>query len=782
MSSVIANSPRIDESIDRFEEAWNLRTTSPPEVRTFLPEGDAAERGAALTELLRVDMERRWDSEMRRTFDDYLREFPELSMDGRSDLAFEEYRHRIEQGEQIRPDDYRSRFGVDINHWPRLGDKEGETHALRAANESTFDILTQDAERLVASIESFPVAGDAFGDFRIIEPLGEGKFSRVYLTQQGELAGRRVVLKVSGELWSESEKLARLQHTHVVPVYSVHRVGPLQAICMPFLGRDTLDKVLRRERERQTEPSPAARRRTAAEEARIAGFTAKLADALEHAHRRGILHRDLKPANVLVSDEGEPLILDFNLSENLVVGGATSLLVGGTLPYMAPEHLQAVLSRDALGPGCDIYSLGVMLYEMLVGELPFTRHEGNFLDAVTRMIRDRKSDRRWQSKLRAAASPDMAAIVEKALAPDVAHRYPSAAHLRDDLRRHMDSQALIHAPNKSPTQTLSKWARRHRHRLTVGWIASTAVILLAIAGSVAGLQIQRNRALQSAATAAEFAREFAALRMELALPGAAPDLTSVAVDRAAAALAMVSADEPGNAWHGTSPYRELAEPPARELDRQVNELRYLLQAERRATEHGAEHVGDLPVVRALEQMQRSEYAQARDTLNTATQTDPSDPVLWLLLGDCQAAEEDWSLAEESFTRCLALAPASPVAYFHRGLSRMYRQAYAPAIRDFRAFLRLRPQSYSGLLNRAIAYRKSGQLELALADIDAAIGCEQPGCRAYLVRSGIQAALGAAELAEADRLAGLALRPRDADGWAAREKSRSIPTSPRPSTT
>ncbi len=762
MSSGITNSAVIDASIDRFEEAWNHPATCPPDVRTFLPSGDAKDRAVALTELLRVDMERRWHTAERQTLADYLREFPELSVPGRADLAFEEYRILVEQGEDARPEDYQRLHGIDTRAWPRLKEMERDTHALRSMHDSTFDILTQDTDRLVSSIESFPVPGDVFGDFRILEPLGEGKFSRVFLTQQGELADRKVVLKVSGELWSESEKLARLQHTHIVPVYSIHRVGPLQAICMPYLGRDTLDRVLRRARKHD-----ARQRRTETEEAKTCRFFAKLADALDHAHRRGILHRDLKPANVLVSDEEEPLILDFNLSENLVVGGTTSLLIGGTLPYMAPEHLQAVLSRDRLGPECDVYSLGVMLYEMLVGELPFARQEGNFLDTVTRMIRDRKSDQRWQSKLRQRTSPDLATIVEKSLAPEPAARYATAGQLCDDLQHHAASRPLQHARNASPAQTLTKWVRRHRHRLTVGWIAAAATILLTLAGLVAVLQFQRNRELQSSATAAAFGREFASLRMDLALPDAAPELTRAAADRSARALAMVAAEEAGDAWHARSPYRDLADQPARQLDRQVDELRYLLQVKQQMIDRVDEHYRDLPMVQAIARMRSGEFAQARHALTQATQDEPSDPVLWLLLGNCQVAAEEWSLAEESFTRCLALAPDSPVAYFHRGLCRMFRSAYDGAVRDFSMFLKLRPQSYSGLLNRAICFRQAGKLELALADIDAAIASGQPGSRAYLVRSEIHAALGESALAEADRLTGISILPRDADGWAAR---------------
>ena len=100
-----------------------------------------------------------------------------------------------------------------------------------------------------------------------------------------------------------------------------------------------------------------------------------LAEGLEHAHERGVLHLDLKPANVLMADDGQPMLLDFNLSQP--VRGGHAEFVGGTLPYMAPENLAAyrhgVRGGDARG---DIYSLGVMLFELLTGQLPFPIREG----------------------------------------------------------------------------------------------------------------------------------------------------------------------------------------------------------------------------------------------------------------------------------------------------------------------------------------------------------------------------------------------------------------------
>ena len=100
-------------------------------------------------------------------------------------------------------------------------------------------------------------------------------------------------------------------------------------------------------------------------------MASRLADGLAHAHERGILHRDLKPANILMTDEGQPMLLDFNLSEDSEVRPGAAAAVGGTLPYMAPEHLEALRGGASPDARSDLYSLGVILYELLTVRRPF---------------------------------------------------------------------------------------------------------------------------------------------------------------------------------------------------------------------------------------------------------------------------------------------------------------------------------------------------------------------------------------------------------------------------
>jgi serine/threonine protein kinase len=135
-------------------------------------------------------------------------------------------------------------------------------------------------------------------------------------------------------------------------IISVHRSDNIQAICMPYFGRTTLAEAL--QDDSQDDGRWCLTRRLAgcwkrvdaawrSDETECCRIAAKIAAGLAHAHQRGIIHRDLKPANKLLADNGDPMIVDFNLSDDVVVGGRLSLMVGGTLPYMAPEHLEAVL-------------------------------------------------------------------------------------------------------------------------------------------------------------------------------------------------------------------------------------------------------------------------------------------------------------------------------------------------------------------------------------------------------------------------------------------------------
>ncbi len=348
-----------------------------------------------------------------------------------------------------------------------------------------------------------PDVGDEVFGFRLRRALGEGAFARVFLAEQADLAGRPVVLKISDIEGTEPQTLAQLLHTNIVPIYSLHEDRPagLRAVCMPYLGGASLSAVLGRlwidsswpdsgeslvsalesvesprpEELRRgghdgdvgasTEDSappggsageiPRAALRALSFERAAAWIVAQLAEGLDHAHQRGILHRDIKPANILMGAEGQPLLLDFNLAQDRTEDQAHAT-IGGTVPYMAPEHLRALAGRTSalirrVDHRSDIYSLGMVLAEMLTGHRPF--EESGTYSAIPSQIEAMALERSQADpsvrRDRSDLSWGIESIVRKALAADMSRRYQQAAHLAEDLRRLLDDRPLKYAPELS---------------------------------------------------------------------------------------------------------------------------------------------------------------------------------------------------------------------------------------------------------------------------------------------------------------------------------------------
>ncbi len=362
-----------------------------------------------------------------------------------------------------------------------------------------------------------PDVGDEVFGFRLRAELGKGAFARVFLAEQAALGGRAVAVKISAIEGGEPQTLAQMQHTHIVPIYAVHedpRSG-LRAVCMPYFGGASLARVSaelwagaappttgRQFADAltavQSAPPPAdsggqtplaALRRESFCRA-VMWVAARLAEGLHHAHQRRVLHRDIKPANILLGADGQPMLLDFNLAQDL---GQTAVqaVLGGTVAYMAPEHLRAMARRTpALVKGVDhrsdIYSLGMVLYETLTGARPF-EHSGSY--SVTPLhIEAMATDRDKAAPSLRARRPDaswgLESVVRKCLAPDPAARYQQAEDLAEDLRRLLDHRPLAHAPELSRRERVAKWARRHP-RLTVAGGAAVVVGGVLLAGGAA---------------------------------------------------------------------------------------------------------------------------------------------------------------------------------------------------------------------------------------------------------------------------------------------------------
>jgi serine/threonine protein kinase/tetratricopeptide (TPR) repeat protein len=361
-----------------------------------------------------------------------------------------------------------------------------------------------------------PGPGDTLLGFRLLRELGRGAFARVYLAEQADLAGRPVVVKVSAVRGAEPQLLAQLQHTHIVPVYSVHEdaASGVRALCMPFFGGASLSDVLRALHAKTPRPARGADLVAALDEvgAPVAGnpaasgesprdvlarlpyahaaawVVARLAEGLEHAHARGVLHRDVKPSNALLTADGQAMLLDFNLAEEGDVDPAHATLAG-TVAYMAPEHLQALARRDPalarrVDHRADVYALGMVLFEMLAGSRPFDQ-SGSYAPLPV-LIEAMAVERGRTVPSVRRARPDvpwgLESVVRKCLAPDPNRRYQRAGELAEDLRRFLADRPLRHAPELSSRERAAKWRRRHP-RLTAGAaVASVAATALLAAG------------------------------------------------------------------------------------------------------------------------------------------------------------------------------------------------------------------------------------------------------------------------------------------------------------
>ncbi len=489
---------------------------------------------------------------------------------------------------------------------------------------------------------ALPAVGEDFLGFRLLAVLGRGAFGQVYLAEQSDLANRYVALKVAPDIFGESQTLAQLQHTNIVPIYSLHRVGPLQAVCMPYFGATTLANVLHaayagpsqpasgktvvdtvEHRKRSTLPllhssaprpdgdgpapdQPAEAMAAVRKRPEHAGalqhlermtyveavlwIGERIADGLAHAHEQGILHHDLKPANILLTEDGQPMLLDFNLSEDTKRrANATAALAGGTLPYMAPEHLAVFRDRRLrLDARSDLYSLGVILYELLAGKLPFPTYPRMSHNTLATMIDDRHKGLPPLCEANPAISPAVASLVDHCLHADPARRYQSARELQEDLKRHRCDLPLRYAPEPSLRERARKWVRRHP-RLTsstsVGTMFGAVLLLLAMAFLLRG---QRLAQLEAEQTLARFRDDARTVQFLLYSRNADRGQLEEGMRRCRTALARFEVLD--NAQWLTAPaVRNLPEPERVSLRDEAGEMLYLLA--RAATLH-AQSYGD----------------------------------------------------------------------------------------------------------------------------------------------------------------------------------------------
>ena len=287
--------------------------------------------------------------------------------------------------------------------------------------------------------------GQIVGKYKVLSTIGSGGFGTVYLAEDTWI-DKKVALKVPhkqgvdfGELLREPRLLATLNHPNIVTILTAEKAENVFFIVMEFVPGQTLESIVTRD--------------GALDLQLTLDYTCQICNAVDHAHRQGVLHRDLRPSNVLVTENGLVKVADFGTSRFLEIAAHGTTIIGSP-PYMAPEQFKgkAVFASD-------VYSLGVTMFQMLTGELPYESPSPADLDRLARG--QLLTPPRLKNPKVPRAIND---IVLKAMAPDIPARYQRAGDLLDDLLafRHSGRRGTRPTP---PPETLPEEVQDIQSRL-----------------------------------------------------------------------------------------------------------------------------------------------------------------------------------------------------------------------------------------------------------------------------------------------------------------------------
>jgi serine/threonine protein kinase/Tfp pilus assembly protein PilF len=729
-------------------------------------------------------------------------------------LLFEEFQQRREHrtaGEAPPPlEEYSQRFPSQVDSLASLFRQHEVLRSVAGVSGSSVIGL------------ALPSVGDELFGFRLRHELGRGAFARVFLAEQEELAGRPVVVKVSAIEGEEPQTLAQLQHTHIVPIYSVHenKQAGVRAVCMPYFGGASLSRVLQAvanvnekpahgrelvealagvgepppwstpggdqgaERGAQSSPRSKLLDKLAGLNymQAVAWIVAHLADGLQHAHDRGVLHCDVKPSNILMGADGQPMLLDFNLAQKLADGHAQAqATLGGTVAYMAPEHLRALAKCDALlardvDARTDVYALGMVLFEMLTGHRPFDQSASYspMPALIEAMAVERSRTVPSPRSQRPDVSWNLESITSKCLAPNQADRYQRADQLAEDLRRYLDDLPLRYAPELSWRERGRKWVRRHPRLAATGAVSAVAGIVLLIAvGIVAGVRAQLQAVQdKAAATQREQDRKLreARARAQAAQAAQAQQRKQEFQAGAVRALCLVNTTTglhdhmaeglricektlrlygvlDGPHWQSHADWQRLSAHDQKELAEDVRELLLLLARARVHLATGgpvlaailtpaapAPHpLTALTAVAAgqsvagpkIDPFRRARRHALRDALALLDRGEaidglPPSPALDLDRAFYREQLGDRKGAEEARNKALAQAPAS--ARDHYLLATTYASAgrHAEAVAELDRALKKNPRHYWSWFQRGCCYQEQKEYALAVGDFSACV--------------------------------------------------------------
>ena len=477
-----AVTPTLDETgwdacesvIRRFEDAW--RDNGRPDIGDFVtPQTPHSAR--LLVELAHIDLEFRLRAGDDARTEDYLARFPDIAAADVLELVAAEFAQRNRHRPPAYPEEFWLRFP---EHMAALRE--------RLPDPSSALALTRPVVAPAAPLPGTP----AIPGYEFFGELGRGGMGVVYKARD-QLLNRVVAVKTfaavpraeaSARFAREAEAIARLDHAHIVPIFTVGAWGdtsPVPYFAMKFYPGGSLDAA------------PSGKGTRLIDHAHTVEAIAR---AVHHAHQRGILHRDLKPSNILLDDEGRPHVADFGLAGRLESDSHATRtgVVIGTPAYMAPEQAR---TPKEVSTAADVYGLGAVLYHQLTGRPPFVGDTP--LATLDMVVNDSPVP---PSAHNPAVPLDLETITLKCLEKDPGRRYASADALADDLRRWLDGRPVLARP-------VHPWAhalrRMRRYPVVTSLAFTTALALLA---SVVVLAVAYTRIREKEKESADaYARE-----------------------------------------------------------------------------------------------------------------------------------------------------------------------------------------------------------------------------------------------------------------------------------
>jgi eukaryotic-like serine/threonine-protein kinase len=536
---------------------------------------------------------------------------------------------------------------------------------------------------------AFSTAGNfsMIGGYRIIREIGSGGMGIVYEAEQQQpkrlvalkvIQGARLLDEQNVKLFErEAQALARLKHPGIAAIYESGRTPEgLHFFAMELVRGDTLEAYLKK-------PSEAGPMTPTRLRERLAIFR-KVSDAITYAHQRGVIHRDLKPSNIIIHHEFDSAdsqvdhvpgikILDFGLARITETDLAVATIgteigkIQGTIPYMSPEQVRG--NPDEIDVRSDVYSLGIILYEMIAGKRPYDVHHA-MLHEAARIICEVPPDplsKSWSGTKR--LDRDIETIVGRALEKEASRRYQSVAALAEDVSRFLTGQPILARPPSFGYQ-FRKLASRHK----VGFgFAATMVAVIAVFAIVMSIQAdrisrERDRANREA-TISQRVSDFLVSLFKVSDPfeGKGKAITAREIlDTGAARIAAELQDQPeiratlldtmGIVYRNLALYDKAADLAQAGLTIREQRLG-------RDSLETAKSLNNLGMVK----MNKGDYAAAETLMNEALEVrkgklgpeSPGVAEIYNSMAELQFEKGNWPKSEEMFRKAIAILRKAP---------------------------------------------------------------------------------------------------------------------------